>query len=180
MNITIWLYRPDAVRDAVVHFYPDKMLTINQTALCPDKRESRETVTLITLILWETFVSLINFGRPQKLPQPPSHCQTSKGQARGQLMPQTASLPLLTPHHVTIPGTALKAVIIPSRLLEHFLCDVILQTARVVALSAPTPSTQVLIKCRTFLDISWKTNALLSRGEAAWNKAPSGLVRQLA
>ena len=28
--------------DAVVHFYPDKMMTINQTALCPDKKRILE------------------------------------------------------------------------------------------------------------------------------------------
>ena len=27
------------MRDAVVHFYPDNTMTINQTALCPDKKK---------------------------------------------------------------------------------------------------------------------------------------------
>ena len=42
MNLEIWRAWPDAA-DAVVHFYPDKMMTINQTALCPpDKKRILE------------------------------------------------------------------------------------------------------------------------------------------
>ena len=82
--------------------------------------------------------------------------QTSKGQAGGHKQPLSLSSTdrtLLFPRH----GSGIYIFSL------YFLGDVILQTARVVALSALAP-TQVLIKCRTFLDVSWKTNALLSRG----------------
>ena len=37
--------------DAVVHFYPDKMMTINQTALCPDKKRIPEKQLLFKYII---------------------------------------------------------------------------------------------------------------------------------
>lgn len=40
------------MRDAVVHFFPDNMMTINQTALCPDKKRGFQRNSYNTYILF--------------------------------------------------------------------------------------------------------------------------------
>ena len=101
-------------------------------------------------------ISPILTARPLKQqPRPPFRRVKVRLEATNSLCPSLSSTDrtLLFPRH----GSGIYIFSL------YFLGDVILQTARVVALSALAP-TQVLIKCRTFLDVSWKTNALLSRG----------------